>query len=367
MKKLIVLLLFACIIFGIGVFFYTIEREKNPQSLLTRIPASIPHKHATPDAEVIEHTHTYDHSHVEHKLYDPSSVEGLDSNNHPIQRNWERIDLETIQIKYQPYTIEQMNKLWTQDYSNLIILKKKTLLDRVYPQDHWLKRNLDLGQPIRNFDDYRMVLQRRMYMVNRKALWHAAGREERQTLRHSLQLPVEIDTWREYEDAFLKFWIVASYESLLSEETETVYVHISDGNKFTKFTGARLNRTQKHDLMYYGVVPEGLHVVYLDEIGNALPARIKPRFYEWYLKDLEQANALVQKIISEHKEFYISQPIDNTKKNNSEKLLNMHDSFALLRDLHWDELPKDLKALQTAIRKLESIRRLGEEKTSLQH
>jgi len=259
-----------------------------------------------------------------------------------------------------------MNKLWTQDYSNQIISAKKERLDKTYPKNKWLKRNLDLGQPIRDYSDYRMVLQRRMYMVNRKALWNAAGREEKQALRNSLQLPDEIDTWKEYEDAFLKFWIVAAYESLLSEETETVYVYITDGNKFTKFTGARLKRNQMHDLMYYSIVPEGLHVVYLDENGNALPARIKPRFYEWYLKELDQAYTIVEKIISEHKDFYISQPVQNAKKNNTEKKLNLHDSFGLLRDLHWDELPKDLKVLQNAIRKFETIKRQGEEKMQLQ-
>ena len=366
MKKLIFFLIILSVLLGFGAFYYFTENDMNPQSPLVRIPVSKPHQHATPDAELIEHTHTYDHTHDNYKLYDPSSVEEVDSNSHPIQRNWERIDLETIQKKYQPYTIDQMSKLWTQDYSNQIHKDKKSKLDKAYPPNKWLKRNLDLGQPIRNYTDYRIVLQRRMYMVNRKVLWNAAGRDGKQLLRHSLQLPDEIDTWKEYEDAFLKFWIVASYESLLSEETETVYVHIANGNNFTKFTGARLKRNQKTDLMYYGIVPEGLHVVYLDENENALPARIKPRFYEWYLKELEQGYAIVEKIIFEHKDFYISQPVENAKPKNTEKTLNIQDSFALLRDLHWDELPKDLQALQNAIRKLEVIKRQGEEKMQLQ-
>ena len=367
MKRLSGFLILAIIIITIGAFIFFNKLQIVPHSLLKHLPASKSHKHATSDADVIEHTHTYDLTSDTPAFAKPTTSEKTSVKKHPIQLDWERIDLETVRKKYQPYSIAEMHKIWAQDYSNQISSDKKAKLDKVYPPTAWLKRNLALGQPIVNYSDYQVVLQRRMYMVNRKDLWRAVGPEDRAKMRKNLQLPPEVDTWKEYEEAFLKFWIVASYESLLAEETETVYVHVTEGGRFSKFTGARLKRKEKYDLMYYGVVPEGIHVVYLNEQGEHLSPGTKPRLYEWYMKELERAYTNVEKMVVDHKAFFVSQSLKNAKQSKLSTQEQIQESFALLRDLHWDELPKDLKALQDVINRLKKIKQEGEEKMGMPH
>lgn len=330
--------------------------------ILRDIPATQQHQHATPDGELIEHQHTLDLSINSNLLYQPIVSDETDEKKHRIQLDWERIDIDIVRKKYQPHSVDEMNTMWSSKYKTEVPSNKRKKLDKAYPQDKWLKRNISLGQPLINYSDYQMVLQRRVFMVNRRDLWRVVSPEDRQAMRKSLQLPSEVDTWTEYEDAYLKSWIVASYESLLADETETVYVYVTDDNRFTKFEGARLNRKEKYDLMMYGIFPDGIHVIYLDVHEERLPPGVIPRYIEVHLKELELAYRTVQKIVSNHKEFYTSNSSKNKKPSKTEQKHNISDSFDLLQDLHWDEYPEELQALQDAISKLEKIKLLGEDR-----
>lgn len=366
MKRRIGVLVLIIVIFvvAIGTAIYLNMPERNPKAIFGSIPTSKPHQHATPDGDLVEHVHTYDLSFDIPKLFERITSKDTDIKKHPIQLDWERIDLDTVRKKYQPYNVAEMHKMWAQTYRAEESTNKRVKLDKAYPPDKWLKRNIELGQPITNYSDYRMVLQRRIYMVNRRDLWHVVGAEDKEAMRKNLDLPPEINTWKKYEDAYLKFWIVASYESLLADKTETVYAHVVDRNRFSKFTGARLNRKEKYNLMVYGNVPDGIHVVYLDENGELLPPRVKPRFYERYMKELVQTQANVEKMIVDHKAFFISHSKKNAKRPAQREI---QESFVLLQDLHWGEFPKDLQTLQDAISKLEKIKQTGEEKIVLPH
>lgn len=357
MKRQIGVLIIVIFVVAIGAAVYLSMPLKNPQPIFSRLPGSKPHQHATPDGDLIEHIHKYDLSFDKPKLFEPPTSKNTEEEKHPIQLEWEQIDFDLVSKKYQPYTVAEMHKMWRQDYRTEVVSNRRAKLDRVYPPDKWLKRNLALGQPLTNYSDYRMVLQRRIYMVNRRDLWRVVGPKDREAMCKSLQLPPEINTWKEYEDAYLKFWIVASYESLMADKTETVYVHVAGGEKFSKFTGAKLKRKEKYDLMVFGIVPEGKHVIYLDEQGKRLPPRVKPKFYERYMEEFEQAQANVKKMIVDHKDFFISHSTKNPKRATQRTI---QESFALLQDLHWGEFPKDLQALQEAISKLEKIKQTGE-------
>ena len=348
------------LIIGIGVGGYFYFPVKNPKPILRNIPNSEPHQHATPEGELIEHIHTYNSSIGSYNLYEP--ITPKNRKKHPIQLDWERIDIETVKKKYQPYSVAEMQDMWSLKYNTEIPPVRRKKLDRLYPPETWIKRNLSLGQPFLNYPDYRTVLQRRIYMINRRDLWRIVDSEDRNAMRNSLQLPPEIDTWKEYEDAYLKSWIVASYQSLLATNTETVYVTIEDGKKFSKFAGKWLSRKDKYELMMFGIIPEGIHVVYLDVHEEPLPPGVKPSYYELYLKELELAYTNVHNILSEHEEFYTSNTTEKKRSSKSKPKYSIKESFELLQDLHWDAFPDDLQSLQHAISQLEEIRREGEGK-----
>ena len=361
-RRIGVIFIFILVI-AIGVAGYVFLPVKNPKPILTDIPTSKPHQHATPDGELIEHKHTYDSSIYSYKLYDPNTPKNSGTKKHPIQLDWERIDIDTVKKKYQPYSVVEMQDMWSATYNTEIPSDRRKKLDRIYPPDTWIKRNLSLGQPFLNYADYRTVLQRRIYMINRRDLWRVVDLEDRTAMRNSLQLPSEIDTWKEYEDAYLKRWIVASYQSLLAANTETVYVTIDeDGKTFSKFAGKWLSRQEKYELMMFGVIPEGIHVVYLNIHDQSLPPGVKPRFYELYLKELELASSKVHNIVSEHEKFYTSNTTEKRRSSKSKPKYSIKESFELLQELHWGEFSDDLQTLQDAISQLEKIKREGEDK-----
>lgn len=359
MKSIFKFLVLVILVFGLALLAYFMRGVKNPQPFLDKIPASKPHQHVTPDGESIEHTHTYDLNYDTPKLYVHVPTDTSKVTKHPIQLEWENIDHEMVRKKYQPYTVPEMKAMWFGIYQNKFGQNYQTKLDKAYPQEKWLKQNLQLGQPLTDYSDYRLVMKRRIYMVNRRDLWRVAGREDKKAMRNSLQLPEYIDTWKEYENAYLKFWIVASYESFLADKTESVYIQVINENSFSKFKGAKLNRKDKYDLMVYGSVPDSIHVIYHDSTGEPLPSKVKPRYFERYLRELEQAQVNVDKMIVDHKAFFVSH---NTKGKRKPTKLTNPEAFSLLQDLHWKDFPKDLKALKNAVINLERIQRDGKER-----
>lgn len=355
MKKSILLILTFIILCTISYFFY-FRLVINPTPILVNIPPSIPHDHVTPEGESVEHIHTYDLSFELPKLYKDISEAEIEKK-HPIQLEWERIDLDMIREKYQPFTVSEMKSKWYQVYRNEFGPNYPTKLDKAYPHEKWLKQNLVLGQPLADYMDYRVVMQRRIYMVNRRDLWRVVSRDKKEAMRNSLQLPSYIDTWKEYEDAYLKFWIVASYESLVSDEMETVSAYVVNKEFFSKFTGGRLKRKEKYDLMVYGEIPDGKNIVYYKSDGEILPPRVIPRYYERYMVELDHAQKNLDKMISDHQEFFQS-----SKKERRKTKLENPVAFSLLKELHWGEYPDDLQALEKAVTKLEEIRTDGKEK-----
>ena len=193
-----------------GYFFYPV---KSPQPILNNLPTSLPHQHSTPDGELIEHIHSYDLTLANPKLFDYDITAKSKDEKHPIQLDWERIDIDTVKMKYQPYSLDEMQEKWSSRYNSDTPSSRRDKLDKAYPPSNWLKRNLNLGQPFLNYSDYQTVLQRRIYMLNRRELWRVVSSKDREAMRKSLQLPPKINTWKEYEDAYLKFWIVASHEA----------------------------------------------------------------------------------------------------------------------------------------------------------
>ena len=431
MKKRMILVTLSLIVITVIVSTYISTRKTEPLFAIENLPTSKPHKHFTPDGTTVKHHHTY-------TLPDPSKdivKHGLVSEaKHPIQSAWERLDLEAIKRKYQPYTVAEMQEMWAQWYRGEFPESRYPYeLDEAYPQVKWLERNLALGQHFVKWSDYRLVLQRRIYMVNHQRKWSSASVDEKEFMLKSLDLPSSVDTWEEYEDAYLKFYIVSF--NAFQEATEadpdieggtvgadgtfipfkanTVYTHINPENGLSTFTGVELNEKEERDLAMYGIVPEGLTVIYTDEKGNPLPPDVlTPRLYERRMKSLEEAQARLQQQIKEHefllemdtllnpsedKKQTVTSPHDHRRENDPEHTheapqtherspskqqqqqpnvrqlppgmevppdLHTQDEinhwFTALEALHGGQLPKDLQALKKVITELEQIRQEGE-------
>ncbi len=302
----------------IGVVLYISNKNKDSQLGIEKQLKSKLHEHIAPDGTFIEHRHTYTQNELSENIVTTRQVLAAKS---PIQRAWERLDLEEIRRKYQPYTVAEMHEMWSSGYRSQFGPNYPYQLDETYPQDEWLERNLALGQPFSSWSDYRMVLQRRIYMIDHENQWRVANEDRKEYMRKALDLPSDIDTWEEYEEAYLKFFIVASNAELQAEEADpsilggttrtdgtftpfkenTVYAHINPKSGYVKFTGVSLNEKEEKELATYGVVPEGIKVIYTDEGGKPLPSDTpSPRFYERDMASLEKSLNLLQQQIEEH-------------------------------------------------------------------
>ncbi len=184
-----------------------------------------------------------------------------------------------------------------------------------------------------------------------------------------------------------------------------MFVHVSDDKPFSQFTGAKLSAAEEAALTMFGVAPEGMQVIYTDKNGIPLPADQKPRYYKRAMKGLDAAEASVAKLIADHDALFQegngvavpepegddvvqTEPPPNSHPHPEESpgqttqrpdipsfpphvLKNrlppdipgdprdpaqMQKWFSELLLLHNGDLPKDVKALQEAIKVLSELR-----------
>ena len=263
MKKQLILTtaIVILIVVTIGVSVYIRNKLKEPKLDIEKFLTSKPHEHIGSDGTVVQHKHTYEDADLPEKSVEP--LQASDSS-HPIQRAWERLDLEDIRQKYQPHTVAEMQEIWESSYSLRFGSNYPYELDEAYPPGEWLQRNLELGQHFANPGDYSSALQRRIYMIKHRDDWKFGDEEARDQMREYLDLPPDVDTWEEYEDAFLKTLITSYHifhEATASDpsiaggtvrtdgtfipfKANTVHVHINPERGFSTFTGVKLTYTK---------------------------------------------------------------------------------------------------------------------------
>ena len=187
----------------------------------------------------------------------------------------------------------------------------------------------------------------------------------------------------------------------------TVYVHVSEDKPFSQFTGAKLTAAEEAALTMFGVAPEGMTVIYTDKNGIPLPSDQIPRFYERAMQGLDAAEKQIEKLIADHDALFQQESVESAQKTEdgtevprhphshpdqeSPHIHTEHDPripsspprvlenrppfdipvpprdpvqveqwFSELLLLHGGDLPKDIKALQEAIKVLSAIRKRGE-------
>ena len=419
-KHLIVFVLAVALAAGITYLIFVFQKRSEFARLarLTHIPHSEQHQHVSPDGKVVSHTHIYDSpellpspeiSEAENNIsIDTDTKDYMKTND--IQRIWAALDMDAIRAEFQPYSLEETHEKW----SNSPIVTANESLDNLRPPDEWIARLYEYGYPFLHEAHYEGGLNERY------GIKHYLDDADTNPPHERVGLPAEA-TWEEIEDTYLKHQVISELawtRASLSDSgivrsmpfsENTVYVYVSEDNPFSKLTGAKLTAAEEAALTMFGVAPEGMQVIYTDKNGIPLPADQKPRYYERAMAGLDAAETHIAKLIADHEALFQEEngvavpepagaaavpPQESThfhphpKESPGQRphrpdmpsippqvLENrlppdipgdprdpaqMQKWFSDLLLLHGGDLPKDVKALQEAIKVLSEIRKRGE-------
>ena len=161
-------------------------------------------------------------------------------------------------------------------------------IDKIVPPEQWLQSVLDKGYTILNYLEYAQ------YMNARTVTDRLDNPEVRQLYSETYGIPVsEIDRIKKlYLENELLFLQRKNAVERATDEPISGGFHI--GDKFlpvyrdrsvvyvqryesaAKFLGMRLNDEQRFNLIFRGIEPEGIEVIYIDELGNQLSEKPAP-------------------------------------------------------------------------------------------
>ena len=138
---------------------------------------------------------------------------------------WDEIDLSTIKRDYQPFTVPEMQEMWSDE----LIIKYGgserfgqsigKAVD-VYPQNTFLTRMLELGRPFISFSDYENALtNQRITLYSTRVYWESMSAAERAIYLAQRGFPPDA-TWEHYEEVLLKNEVVHSINFWLSIEQD---------------------------------------------------------------------------------------------------------------------------------------------------
>lgn len=179
-------------------------------------------------------------------------------------------------------------------------------IDKRYPPEQWLQYLLDKGVTFHNFLEYAQYMDARV-VTDRIDNIPGLLQEESETFG----IPVsDVDRikkrYLEHHLLFLKR--KHAMERTVNEQVtggihiggkvlpfykdrEVVYVQ-SEKNKISaKFFGSSLNDVQIFNLMFRGIEPESIEVIYIDEMGNQLSEKPEPVTREEIRKMMKEGEA----------------------------------------------------------------------------
>jgi len=168
---------------------------------------------------------------------------------------------------------------------------ESTELTEHFPKEAFLQKFLDKGYRFNEYVDYADILnlrERLMQFKDAPAAWHSG----------KLNIPITTN-FKEYVDGFIdrKIWEFETIKKVSTENPDASVVRVffppSHPDKFLpalgKMTyvrqkpsgamvtwGTMLTDEQRRNLLYKGIKPEGIEVVYIDEDYNVLSKNPKP-------------------------------------------------------------------------------------------
>lgn len=158
-------------------------------------------------------------------------------------------------------------------------------LDEHYPKEMWLETLLEKGAHFEKYGDYSYYLRLRKDLLEKKN----APEEWRSGV---YGIPITTD-FAEYEDGFLnrKVWEYSIVQKVRAENPDTsptvffpaehpdkylpavgevTYVNLGENRESMSTSGTLLTGKQWENLQKYGIEPEGIEIVYLDDDYNLL-------------------------------------------------------------------------------------------------
>ena len=191
--------------------------------------------------------------------------------------------------------------------------------DIKYPRKEWIQRCLDRGIVFEYLGDYSTMLSIRYPVVNYEKILSSDGKTNAYALPPDYYgLPPDasleaytnatidrtIQDLEEMEQAELEGPTVVggfgTRNRLIPMREGVLYVKMDQENFAANFYGKSLSEEEKDALLFDGVPPEGLEVVYLDEDDKPLPPGVKPKF-DWanYKVSDEEWARIAQRISDE--------------------------------------------------------------------
>ena len=164
-------------------------------------------------------------------------------------------------------------------------------MEEHYPRETFLQRVLDKGAVIKEKLDYDFYLDLRGYLLQKKDT-------PEEWLSGKYGIPITTN-FTEYEDEVLerKIWenrIIQEVSAAYPHESPTVYFPSNHPDKYLpvvgrmtyvqidekigkmRTSGTTLTKEQRDDLMYKGIEPENIEVVFIDDNYNILSEKPKP-------------------------------------------------------------------------------------------
>ena len=159
----------------------------------------------------------------------PSHRAALKSDDERWIRQWDQLDINAVRREYQPYTVAEMNELWQiklldkYGYSEEFVGMMQKI-NKVYPQDTYLSKMLELGRPFIDFSDYETALtEQRRWLYAKRLYWGIMNTEHRCDYLLNRGLPCDA-TWEMLEDSILKDDVVNSLNFWRSKEIDPYYI-----------------------------------------------------------------------------------------------------------------------------------------------
>ena len=271
-NKLLLGGLIGCLMLSVGVYLFM--RLKADKSVLNRIPreVSIPSTTKT-DAK--------------DRAIKPVATGYYKGTTVPILTEAEMAKL--VQIKHTgPQTVEAL----MQSY-HLMYLQNRIhrVTDKAYPPEPWLQSLLDKGYTILTYVEY-------VQLMNARAKADILDNDSRIRKREAAFLGIPESDIDRLKAAYLENYLFflkrkheaqrATDETIVGgfyigdkvlpfyQDRDVVYVQRHENDTFVELLGAELNVEQRFNLIFRGIEPEGIEVIYIDKSGNRLAEKPAP-------------------------------------------------------------------------------------------